>query len=149
MHYAPVSCAAPSTLPGAVVHVRLADMGMTQMMGGPAPMDARMVLTSSPVSVTSGVVTFVVSNEGWRTHELVVLPLTGDAGRRSPGPDGKVGESDSLGESSRSCAADAGDGVASGSVGWTTVTLVAGRYELACNLPNHYADGMHQEFTVT
>ena len=148
MHYAAVSCAAPSPLPGTVIQVRLADVGMTQMVGGPAPMDAHMVLTSSPASVTAGVVTFVVSNQGWRAHELVVLPLTGDSGHRTPGPDGKVSESGSVGESSRSCAADTGDGLASGSVGWTTVTLAAGRYELVCNLPNHYADGMHQELTV-
>jgi len=29
------------------------------------------------------------------------------------------------------------------------VTLPPGRYELICNLPNHYADGMYQELVVT
>jgi len=27
--------------------------------------------------------------------------------------------------------------------------LAPGRYELICNLPNHYADGMYQELVVT
>jgi uncharacterized cupredoxin-like copper-binding protein len=29
------------------------------------------------------------------------------------------------------------------------VTLAPGRYELVCNLRNHYANGMHQEIVVT
>ena len=54
-----------------------------------------------------------------------------------------------MGEASKKCAAGTGDGITAGSVGWTTVTLARGRYELICNLVNHYADGMHQELTVT
>lgn len=53
----------------------------------------------------------------------------------------------SLGESSN--AAGTGDGITSGRVGWTTVTLKPGHYELLCNLANHYADGMYQELIVT
>ena len=87
---------------------------------------------------------------GWRTHELVILPLPAgaQAGQRVPGSDGKVDESGSLGEASASCAAGSGEGISAGAVGWTTVTLPAGRYELVCNLPNHYADGMRQELDV-
>jgi uncharacterized cupredoxin-like copper-binding protein len=29
------------------------------------------------------------------------------------------------------------------------VTPRPGHYELICNLPNHYADGMYQELVVT
>jgi uncharacterized cupredoxin-like copper-binding protein len=29
-----------------------------------------------------------------------------------------------------------------------TLDLAPGRYELVCNLRHHYADGMHQLFTV-
>ena len=46
-------------------------------------------------------------------------------------------------------ASGTGDGITSGTVSWTTVTLPPGRYELICNLPNHYADGMYQELVVT
>jgi uncharacterized cupredoxin-like copper-binding protein len=34
-------------------------------------------------------------------------------------------------------------------VGWTTIDLRPGRYELVCNLRNHYANGMHQELDVS
>lgn len=33
--------------------------------------------------------------------------------------------------------------------GWTTLDLPAGRYELICNLPGHYAAGMYTELTVS
>lgn len=148
---APLTCDAPADLPGQRVTVTLSDMGMSQMMGGTAPMGARMSLTAQPSTVASGRVSFVVDNRGWRTHELVVLPLaTGaGAGERVPGSDGKVDESGSLGEASSSCAAGQGEGIASGAVGWVTLTLGPGHYELVCNLTNHYADGMREELVVT
>jgi len=146
-----LSCSAPASLPGSIVNVMLADMGMTTMMGGTAPMGAHMMLHAAPASAPAGTISLVASNMGWRTHELVILPLaTGaSAGQRVPGPDGKVDETGSLGEVSNSCAAGAGDGITAGAVGWTIVTLAPGRYELVCNLQNHYANGMYQELVVT
>jgi hypothetical protein len=70
-------------------------------------------------------------------------------GHRVPGPDGTVTEAGSLGEASNSCAAGAGDGIGAGSIGWTTLDLAPGNYELVCNLPNHYANGMYAELVVT
>ncbi|XAS75591.1 hypothetical protein V3G39_13145 [Dermatophilaceae bacterium Sec6.4] len=142
--------AAPSSS-GAVVHVILADMGMTQMMGGTAPMGARMMLRATPSTVAAGTITLQASDRGWRTHELVVLPLAAGAkiGQRIPGANGKVSETGSLGEASTACAAGAGEGIPAGSASWVTLKLPAGRYELVCNLPNHYADGMRQELDVT
>jgi uncharacterized cupredoxin-like copper-binding protein len=150
-HYSRLTCSAPSELPGTTVYVMLGDMGMTQMMGGTAPLGARMILRAVPASVSAGPVSLVATNMGWRTHELVILPLAvgASAGQRVPWSDGKVAESGSVGEASTSCEAGAGDGITAGSVGWTTVTLAPGRYELICDLPNHYADGMHQEIAVT
>ena len=150
-HSAALACSAPATLPGPVVQVELGDMGMTQMMGGTAPMGARMRLLDTPATEPAGPISLVVSNVGWRTHELVILPFaTGAAvGQRVPGSDGKVSETGSVGEASRRCGSGVGDGLTSGSVGWVTVTLTPGRYELLCNLPNHYADGMHAELTIS
>ncbi|MDQ2756667.1 MAG: hypothetical protein M3Y71_08905 [Actinomycetota bacterium] len=149
-HYSTSTCAAPATLHGSTVRVVLADMGMTQMMGGDAPMGARMTLAPTPGTVAPGAVSLVAQNLGWRTHELVVLPLAAGAvaGERVPGVDGRVDEAGSLGESSASCAAGSGEGIASGAVGWTTLTLAPGRYELVCNLKNHYANGMYHELDV-
>lgn len=149
-HFPTLSCAAPVSLPGTTVTVTLADMGMTRMMGGDAPMGAVMMLQATPQVVAAGKVSLVAQNRGWRTHELVVLPLAraAAAGQRVPGADGKVSESGSLGEASASCTSGAGEGIDSGAVGWVTLQLSPGRYELVCNLKNHYANGMYQELDV-
>lgn len=149
-HYSTATCAAPATLRGSTVRVVLADMGMDQMMGGDAPMGARMTLAATPDTVAAGPVSLVAQNLGWRTHELVVLPLVGGAvaGQRVTGPDGKVDETGSRGEASASCAGGSGEGIAAGTVGWTTLALAPGRYELVCNLKNHYANGMYHELDV-
>ena len=150
MAYRRLTCAPPSAVPGEVVRVQLSDMGMNAVASGDAPMGARMVLQATPTTITAGTVSLLVENLGWRTHELVVLPLAAGAveGRRVPGADGKVDEAGSLGEASRSCAAGEGDGIESGAVGWLTLDLAPGHYELVCNLTNHYADGMHAELVV-
>jgi uncharacterized cupredoxin-like copper-binding protein len=150
-HFARATCSAPRSMPGRVVNVTLGDMGMTQMMGGTAPMGAHMMLRIAAATVPAGQISLVASNLGWRTHELVILKLAAGvaAGRLVPGNNGKVAETGSVGEASRSCGSGTGDGITSGSVGWTTVTLAPGRYELICNLPNHYADGMYEQLVVT
>jgi len=149
-NYSRLTCAPPANLHGQVVTVTLADMNMQRMMGGTAPLGARMMLRAAPVTIQSGQVSFGAENFGWRTHELVILPLGPDAesGQRTPGADGKVDETGSLGEASAKCAAGSGEGIPSGAVGWVTVTLPPGTYELVCNLANHYADGMYQRVTV-
>ena len=150
-HSAALTCAAPTSLTGRIVQVELGDMGMTRMMGGTAPMGAQMRLRATPTAEPAGPISLVVSNVGWRTHELVIvrLPAGAVAGQRVAASDGKVSETGSVGEASRSCASGAGAGLTSGSVGWVTVTLTRGHYELLCNLPNHYADGMRDELTIS
>ena len=150
-HLSPLTCSAPPSLPGTSVSVMVGDMGMTAMMSGDAPLGQHMMLRAVPAQVPAGQVSLVVGNMGWRTHELVVLPLAPgqSAGERVPGADGKVDETGSLGEASASCAPGSGEGIQAGSVGWVTLNLPAGRYELVCNLLNHYADGMHQLLVVT
>jgi uncharacterized cupredoxin-like copper-binding protein len=150
-HFSTSTCAAPSDLPGTTVQVMLGDMGLTRMMTGTPQWGAHMMLRTDVDSVPEGEISVVAANRGWRTHELVILSLPDgqSAGRRAVGPDGRVDESGSLGEASSSCAGGAGDGITAGSVGWTTVTLAPGRYEVLCNLPQHYGDGMWQELDVT
>jgi uncharacterized cupredoxin-like copper-binding protein len=148
--YSRLSCSVPTALPGTTVNVLLGDMGMTRPMSDVAPLGTHMMLRAVPNAVPAGPVSLVVSNMGWRTHELVILPLAAGAraGARLPGPDGKVDETGSLGEASNSCAAGTGDGITAGAIGWTTVTLTPGHYELVCNLQNHYANGMYEPFVV-
>jgi hypothetical protein len=143
-----LSCRIPENLPDPTVSVMLGDQGMTQMMGDTAPLGARMMLRSSPRQFAAGPVTLVVTNRGWRTHELVVLPLA-VGGQRVPGSGGKVDEKGSLADASTSCGSGKGEGIRAGSAGWVTRKLVPERYELVWNLRNHHADGMHQEIVVT
>ncbi len=168
-------CAVP-TLPGTVVQVHVTDMrsmmrrgsgaGGGSMMGdGSSPgadggllsgQDWRwfrpgmMQLTLGTSSVPHGTVSFRVTNDGYLTHELVVLPLPAGqpAGARSSDEGGRVSETGSLGEASADCAAGAGDGIPPGATGWVSLTLPAGRYELVCNLPGHYRAGMFTELQV-
>ena len=144
------SCNFATDLKGTIVRVTLGDMGMNRMMGGIAPINAHMRLIASPNSIKSGTVSVQVANNGWRTHELVILPLAKgkNAGERVPGADGKVDEAGSLGEASNDCGPGPGNGVRAGSATWTTVVLTPGRYEFVCNLQNHYQDGMYQEVDV-
>jgi len=137
-------CTPPTNSAGQTINVTVSDMGM--MMGGPR----RMNLSVSPTVFASGKVNILVTNFGMRTHEVVVMPLAGgqSAGQRVVGPDGKVDETGSIGEVSNNCASGTGEGILSGSRGWNTLTLNPGRYELICNLPNHYSAGMYQEIVV-
>ncbi len=137
------SCATPH-LSGTVVQVSEMDMAMMGSGSGP------MRLFAEPATVPAGVVSLLVHNVGSRTHELVVLPLTANApiGSRAVGADGRVDETGSLGEASHSCAVGAGEGIKAGATGWVTLTLSPGRYELVCNLTNHYASGMFAELDV-
>jgi len=100
--------------------------------------------------VPAGRVSLRVANVGSLVHELVVLPLASsqELGQRPVAADGKVDEEGGLGEASRTCGAGAGDGIDPGAIGWVTLTLQPGNYELVCNLPGHYADGMYTELRV-
>jgi uncharacterized cupredoxin-like copper-binding protein len=138
------SCDVP-VLPGTVVEVTVGDMrGGMMGMGG-----SMMRLVARPSAVPGGTVSFVVQNVGSVAHELVVLPLpSGGAGSRPVRPGGTVDERGSLGEASATCHAGAGEGIVPGTVGWVSLDLAPGRYELICNEPGHYARGMFAELDV-
>lgn len=162
----PAPCTAPA-LAGAVVDVTASDMGSMMgpgmnggpMMGpqGPWPNNGMginmgmMRLNTTPQSVPAGQVSVRVVNNGTMPHEVVVMPLSAgqNPGQRPIGPKGEVGETGSLGEAAQTCGAGEGDGIAPGSMGWTTLTLNPGRYELLCNIPGHYSSGMYAELDVT
>ena len=131
-----------------MVNVTLSNRGGPMMMtaGGMGMMS----ITAQPGAVPAGRVSFVATNTGSLTHELVVLPLDPGAqpGQRAVGTDNKVDESASLGEVSNNCGAGAGEGISPGSTGWVTLDLPAGRYELVCNIAGHYQAGMSTLLTV-
>ncbi|MHB1251919.1 MAG: sulfocyanin-like copper-binding protein [Acidimicrobiales bacterium] len=140
------SACGPTSPAGSVVHVTLADRGNAMMSGGTVMIVS---LFASPSQVPAGDVTFVATNVGALTHELLVLPAPRDGvGTRAMGVDGKVNESSSLAEASTSCGRGAGAGIAPGTTSWVTLHLSPGNYELLCNVPWHYANGMYQGLTV-
>jgi uncharacterized cupredoxin-like copper-binding protein len=108
------------------------DVGDTQGVDGP------MTMTVTPSSVAAGSVTFSVTNNGTIKHEMVVLKTDGAA--LTINSDGKVSESTSVGE--------IGD-IQPGKTESVTLDLAAGKYELVCNIKDHYKMGMHAPFTVT
>ncbi|MEV0228558.1 sulfocyanin-like copper-binding protein [Nonomuraea sp. NPDC050786] len=130
----------PPPLPGKVVDVQLTDSA-----SGP------MRVTVTPARAPAGTVSFRAANTGTVVHELVVLPLPkGQAvGKRQMGSDARVSETGHLGEASRDCGQGEGEGIAPGSMGWVTLQLQPGQYELVCNFPGHYASGMYAAFDVT
>lgn len=137
---------------GTVVDVVAMDMASRRMMGSQrGMMGGAMALRSDRVDVPAGTVTLRLYNTGTVTHELVILPLTDgqQVGVRPVGADGRVSESGSLGEASKSGSEGAGDGIDPGTTGWVTLELPAGRYELVCNIENHYAAGMYTLLVVS
>ena len=137
------SCTA-APLAASVVHARLTGMDGGMMGGG------MLRLTLDRRVVRAGAVSLVAENLGRDVHELVVLPLAAgqSAGERPVGGDDRVSEASSVGEASRSCGEGVGDGIGPGTVGWVTVDLKPGRYELVCNVVGHYRAGMFAELDV-
>lgn len=141
-----INTCGPSHPRGTVVHVTLSDRGGTMMGGANAMMVS---VDASPNTVSSGTVTFVATNTGALNHELLVLPAPRDGvGTRPVGVDGKINESASLGEASRTCARGVGNGITPGTSSWVTLHLERGTYEVLCDEPWHYANGMFQTLTV-
>ena len=143
------ACSAPP-LAGTVVDVRLMNMGGPMMRAGGSMMGGTMRVVADRQSVPAGTVSLRVANVGSLVHELVVLRLDGGArvGDRPVGADGRIDEASSVGEASQSCGGGSGDGIAPGALGWVTLQLSAGDYELVCNLPGHYAGGMYTALHV-
>ena len=110
-----------------------------------------MRLSVNPTSVPAGQVSLRVANNGWLPHEVIVMSLgPGQSpGQRPIGGNWEVDEAGSLGEAAQTCGAGQGDGIAPGTMGWTTLTLNPGRYELLCNIAGHYGSGMYTELDVT
>ena len=100
-------------------------------------------VTVSPNMATAGEVTFTIKNNGTIGHEFLVvktdildgqIPLDGDH-FAEPSPGLEV--IDEIGE------------FPAGTTESLSLALEAGNYQLVCNLPGHYAAGMHTTFVVS
>lgn len=94
-------------------------------------------------SAPPGEVTFTVTNEGTVTHEFLVV--------RTDAPDGSIPlDGDHFSEDDPAVTVvDEISEFAAGDTKTLTVSLEAGTYQLVCNLPGHYANGMHTPFAVS
>jgi uncharacterized cupredoxin-like copper-binding protein len=99
-------------------------------------------LTPSTTSAPAGSITFNVSNAAAAdAHELVVAQTDQAADQLTVGADGTVDEASVT-------VIDEVEEMEPGGSGSLTADLAAGHYVLFCNVPTHYQQGMHADFTV-
>jgi len=101
-------------------------------------------LELSAIAAHPGKVTFRVSNEGNVPHEFVVFRTDLAASAMPAGSNGKFNEDSPLVHN----VLDSGGDIAPGHSATFSADLPAGHYVAVCNLPAHYAAGMHADFTV-
>ena len=93
-------------------------------------------------SAPAGDVTFhITNNAASETHEFVVVRTDLPADQLPLNADGDVDEDQIDG-------VDEVEDITPGQSQDLTVNLTPGHYALICNLPDHYGQGMHIDFTV-
>jgi uncharacterized cupredoxin-like copper-binding protein len=107
-----------------------------------------MFIHLSSTTAPSGKVSFIVTNTDTRKHEFVVLAT------KTPAADFPIvsfeGEANRIDEDAKGVTnvGETGD-MEPGTTMLLTIDLPAGHYAVVCNLPGHYAAGMHEDFWVT
>jgi uncharacterized cupredoxin-like copper-binding protein len=94
-------------------------------------------------TASAGALSFAVHNEGPAVHEFVVFKTDLAEDALPTNDDGTVDEE---GEGVQHV--DEIEDIAAGSTTSLDVNLDAGKYVLICNLPGHYAQGMHASLTI-
>jgi uncharacterized cupredoxin-like copper-binding protein len=125
--------------------------GSTPILVGLGETDAtHMFVDLSQPYAPEGKVTFIITNTGAEEHEFVVLstdtpaadfPITGFEGEPNRFDEDAKGLTN-VGET--------GDpAMKPGTSLMLTIDMAAGHYAVVCNLPGHYAMGMHQDAWIT
>jgi uncharacterized cupredoxin-like copper-binding protein len=99
-------------------------------------------IASDASKVAAGEVTFTIKNMGSATHEFVVVRTDLSPDKLPKNADGEVEEGGPL------TAVDEVEDIAPGTTKTLVVKLDAGKYAVFCNLPGHYAGGMHSGIDV-
>lgn len=113
--------------------------------GGEADVDVTLNDSSielAPETATAGDVTLVATNRGSTTHEFEIFTVEGDIDPSALPVDDNVAMTDGL------TLLDEVEDVTPGSQAELTVDLATGTYAVICNLPGHYARGMHATLRV-
>jgi uncharacterized cupredoxin-like copper-binding protein len=99
-------------------------------------------LTVSPDAIAPGAVTLTASNDGPSTHEFELFSGAEDVDLDALPVENDVADTTGL------TLVDEIEDVTPGSTAELNVTLEPGTYAVVCNLPEHYAQGMHATLTV-
>jgi len=100
------------------------------------------VMNVDPSSKNAGEITFDIKNDAAsETHEFVIVNTDLNADSLPLDSEGNVDEDQIE-------VVDEAEDIAPGESKSLTVDLPAGHYALICNLPDHYGQGMHADFTV-
>lgn len=116
--------------------------------GGSADTDVIVTLhddgiTLSETSVTAGELRFEGVNQGSLIHEFEVFGVPEGVDADALPLDGDTARADELLE-----VIDEVEDIAPGTSAGLSLDLEPGTYAVMCNLPGHYANGMHATFTV-
>jgi uncharacterized cupredoxin-like copper-binding protein len=98
-------------------------------------------ITIDPDSAAAGKISFDIRNDGTTTHEFEIF-------RTDLAPDALPTDGDVVDDAGLQAVEEVED-VAPGTSAQLSVDLSPGSYVMICNLPEHYAKGMHSGFTVT
>lgn len=101
-------------------------------------------LTLSVDSLAAGAATVEGVNEGTMTHEFEVFAVPDGVDADDLPLDGDTARANELLE-----VIDEVEDIAPGTSATLNLNLDPGAYAVICNLPGHYANGMHATFTVT
>jgi uncharacterized cupredoxin-like copper-binding protein len=111
--------------------------------GGIVVTERDFAIEPASTDAPAGKVTFDIQNEGPQTHEFVVFKTDLDPADLPTNTDGTVDE-----EGQGVKHIDEVEDIAPCTSESLAMNLAAGNYVLICNLPGHYASGMHTAFTV-
>ncbi len=100
-------------------------------------------ITMSSDTLATGELTFEGVNEGTETHEFEVFAVPAGVDANALPVEGDTAPADELLE-----IVDEVEDIAPGTSATLNLSLDAGSYAVICNLPGHYANGMHTTFTV-
>jgi uncharacterized cupredoxin-like copper-binding protein len=112
--------------------------------GGIGATEVDFSITLDESSAAAGDLTFDVTNDAEQTHEFVIFKTDLAEDALPTNEDGTVDE-----EGEGVELIDEIEDIEAGSTQSLTVTLDAGAYVFICNLPGHYAQGMHTSFTAS
>lgn len=101
-------------------------------------------ITLSTDTLSAGDVTLAASNAGPTTHEFEVFSMPADTNLDELEVANDVADVDAAGMT----VVDEVEDIVAGTTAELNLTLEPGTYAVICNLPEHYAQGMHASFTV-